>query len=96
MKHLGLIITLLLTGCVTVNDNYGSGPIELAPRIVAMLEKYKALKNPSFFAVSTDGQSGGYSYCKVKDCAGDWEFEINLAKLSCENKSYGVPCRIYS
>ena len=98
MKRIILIaVTLMVVGgCVTIQDHYGSGPVELSQKVKTGFEKYKALKKPTFFAISTDGRTYGYSMCKGDNCSPDWEYPIDIAKFSCEKNSNGVPCKIYA
>ena len=61
-------IVVGLSACVT---NTGSGPITLSSNVLRGYEQYKKLQWPSYFAVSEDGKTYGYSYCPEGDCAPD-------------------------
>ena len=91
-----LVLPFILMSCVPIENKYGVGKINLSSAVLDGFAKYKELQDPSYFAVSEDGQRYGYSYCKKPPCSTDWEYTQNIAIYSCEKNSYGSPCRIYA
>lgn len=84
-------ILVFLSGCQG-NNQYGMGPVILSPRISALHATYLKEQYPLIFTVSTDGQHASYYTCNVSYCGAPKERAIR----SCENRSKGVPCKIYS
>lgn len=81
----------LLSGCL-VKSQVGQGPITLSPRVEALYQRYLAEDEPMAFAVTADGQRGGYSYCSDRyGCRGT---ERTLAVRSCQ-RTTDKPCYIY-
>tara|TARA_Y100000588_G_scaffold368992_1_gene437542 strand:- start:454 stop:1077 length:624 start_codon:yes stop_codon:yes gene_type:complete len=86
-------IFLLFNGCQTSHIEAGSGPITFSARTEASFQQYLAIKEATFFAVSTDGKTSYFTYCPHSDC------EVNsgvLALRRCNIRSKGVPCKIYA
>jgi hypothetical protein len=81
-----------LSACVT---NTGSGPITLSSNVLRGYEEFKNLKGfktPSFFAVSEDGQSYGYSFCPMGQCNDNGDM---VALSGCVNRSK-KKCKIFA
>lgn len=88
---LGLV--LLVAGCQTTYQGAGSGEITFSSRVEARFQRYLADPTASYFAVSTDGQSSGYSICSADVCT---EPMGTVALRACHGRSKGVPCKIYA
>jgi hypothetical protein len=94
-KVIFLIISIIFLGnCAPLQQQYGTGPIKLLPYVQQQFEKYKALDQPEFFAVSSDGYFSGYSHCRSGVC-NDWEYGVRIAIISCERRA-DTPCKIYA
>ena len=87
-----MIAGLVLAGCKTTSDLYGTGPINLSPSVQGGFEKYQRAPAPGFFAVSPNGRSYGYSYCSSGSC------QPTLAQIAIDscNKKSKEPCKIYA
>jgi hypothetical protein len=97
LRFLSLICLAMLSivGCQTTNSDYGSGYLTMSSTVLTRFQGYLAREDGSYFAVSTDGQYYGYSYCtwgafNCEDSLG------NLALKVCHSHSNGVPCKIYA
>jgi hypothetical protein len=96
LKFWGIFAVVLLTaGCQTTHQGAGSGNITLSTSVESRFQGYLANPTASYFAVSTDGQSFGYSICSAGrgECT---ESAGTVALRSCHRKSKGVPCKIYA
>ncbi len=90
-----LVMPLFLAACPTNQDYFGTGPLEITPRINAAFERYKkAGMDALYMAVSEDGQHIGYSYCPAGQCGGG--SSLMLAISACERRSGSKECRIYA
>jgi hypothetical protein len=83
---------IMLTSCGVTGTEIGSGPITLSPGVKQALEEYRSLRTPYYFAVSSDGEAFGYTYCQEVRCrsVGD----AASAVYSCERS--GKECKIYA
>lgn len=94
--YVGLCIAMLLTaGCQLTHSGAGSGPIELSPSVQSGFKGYLADNRSTYFAVSTDGQSYGYSVCYAgpDQCT---ESSGTVALRECRERSRGTPCKLYA
>lgn len=72
-----------------------SGPPALSPGVAEAYERFKRLPGRLYFAISEDGRSAGWSYCKeFGPCKRSGA--RSRAVYFCERYSKGVPCRIYA
>ena len=96
-RILGFVfVVLAVAGCQTVSSNYGSGPIYLSDLVKGRLQGYLANPNGTYFAVSTDGEQYGYSGCEGGRYGGCSETSGSNAIRVCQNRSDGVPCKVYA
>ena len=87
------LLFLLVAGCGLTDPYVGTGPITLSPDAEAGFAYYQELMSPSHFALAADGRAYGYSYCPAGGCVGNGQ---TAAIDSCQQRSGGVPCRIYA
>lgn len=89
----GLLMTA--SACQPLDLDVGEGALEMSAEVQAGFKSYLEKQTPINFAVSVDGQSFGYKYCKLSglcDGAGArWE-----SIKGCESTSDGVPCKIFA
>lgn len=77
-----------------VSTGIGSGPITLSSRAKRHFQKYLSEPYPEYFAVSRDGEYGGYSLCYHDHCDGQGLKAIAVS--SCVRRSQGRDCKIYA
>jgi hypothetical protein len=91
---IAVVVLGLVTGCQSTGSDYGEGKITLSPSVEQSLAQYMSLIQPSYFAVSTNGKSSGWTFCPShKRC--DKSTPYNAIQY-CETGSYGVPCKVYA
>ncbi len=86
---LACLAIFTLTAC---QSNRGQGEIRLTSSTLIGLERYMDLLNPTAFAVSTDGTTYSYYYCKEHGCR-DTSASFHKAITSCESRS-PVICKL--
>lgn len=90
-----LAFVLILSGCQTVADFIGSGPITLSDSVANHYQnKYLKGVGPQYYVVAADGNNASYTYC----AAGTGMCQFGLVVLdsiaSCEKRS-GQKCYIF-
>jgi hypothetical protein len=80
-----------LSGCIAPYQ-YATGLLDVSPSVESGLRQWADKTSPGTFAVSKDGRTYGYSYCRDVRCAGD---EEAIALYSCEQRSKD-DCIIYA
>lgn len=73
----------------------GSGPLVLSPGVAQAYDEFRRLDGRLFFAVSKDGRTAGWSYCKEFGPCNRTKAR-SIAVRACERESEGVPCYIYA
>jgi len=86
------IVALSLSACMIKDPSVGTGPIELSSRVQQGFDAYQKERSPGHFAVSIDGQEAAYNYCPDGRC---YAGSKPAAIYRCEERSDGVPCKIY-
>ncbi len=88
-------LVLVLGGCQTSSDYYGSGPITLSENVVRKYED-RYLKKPGsmMFYVTADGRQSGFWYCDAGPdlCRASHDMKFTLD--SCKKKA-GQPCYVF-
>lgn len=100
MSHIGkyfrqcaiVFAVVTLSSCV-VDQNAGTGPLELNYKTEANYRNYLNLRWPQSFAVSTDGNHSFGIYCSNSVSCQGTDY---AAIAACESRSQGVPCKIYA
>ena len=87
------VLGWLVSACQTTNADVGKGPITLSPWVMAAFEWYLARENPSYFAVSADGQVSGASVCNSYECA---DSVGDVALSSCRKRSANQRCHLFA
>ena len=89
-------VALLLGACQDTGGAQGPPPA-FSPAVQAYFEQYMEKVNPTVFVVSTDGRSATYYYCPdtADVCVRSVE-ATHKARMDCETKSGGVPCKVYA
>ncbi len=92
-NQLTVLISLILTSCINVPVDIGTGPIELSPRAQAAYEKYASSRKPYMFVVTEDGKHFQYYYCEEARClrGGGTARAID----DCQKWSGGRRCYVY-
>jgi hypothetical protein len=86
------IMALSLSACMIKDPSVGTGPIELSSRVQRGFDNYQTERSPGHFAVAVDGSTYAYNYCSAGRCrSGSKPSAIHR----CEERSDGVPCKIY-
>lgn len=89
---LASMMTFALSACVLDDPVVGSGPIELSRGVQRGYDQYLAERSPGHFAVSKDGRAYAYNYCSEGRCR---QSTKTRSIYRCEQRSEGVPCKIY-
>lgn len=86
---------IALAGCQTISDEVGTGPVKLSPGVAHALEEYLVDNRSIGMAVSEDGQNLSWYYCDHPTAIGCL---MSNAKIiwKCEQRSGGVPCRMFA
>ena len=91
-----IVLFVALSGCKTFDEYVGEGPIVLSEDANKSFQRYLIVSGiPQYFAASLDGKYGYYSYCHDTSSCGRWSHP-STAIAACEEKSKGVPCKIYA
>lgn len=93
---LATIVGLTLLACAGTQDatpTAGQSPVPIKPPTWAQYQKYLATQSPLAFAVSTDGNYCGYTWCEDSNCP-----QYLLARSEALNlcgRAGGTQCRIF-
>lgn len=96
-KFIGIVgLTVLISGCQSVNDFIGTGPVTLSPAVSKHYEStYLKEAGPQYYVVSADGTNATYTYCSVGTGICQFGVVVLDAISSCEKRS-GQKCYIFA
>ena len=73
----------------------GQGSITVTEEVQAAYRHFREAREPLFFALSTDGQGFGLTFCPTPRPCRRATARANALRL-CERNSGGTPCQIYA
>lgn len=95
-----IFLTLIFTGCQSIvqpNQLIGSGPIALSSKTRSGYNEWLKHGTGAWaFAVSLDGSTYGYVYCKAGSACGGKPNAPYRSIGYCERRSGAQPCRVYA
>lgn len=99
MRTLTLVFCIAITFAACQNSADMNGPAPaFSSSVEVLFEKYKKKTNPELFIISTDGQRAVFTYCPdIADlCPPSAGATKAKALKKCEERSGGVPCKVYA